>query len=68
MLKTVLESNVLKGNVCEYKSRLLKTTITSCLKAYKTNDILEIRSNSAFIAGIYDYLFIKELNTDKLTL
>jgi hypothetical protein len=68
MLKTVLESSVLKGNVCKYKSGLLKTTITSCLEAYKTDDILEVRSNSAFITSTYNCLFVKKLNVGKLTL
>jgi hypothetical protein len=66
MLKTVLKSNVLKNNVCKYKSRFLKTTVTSCSKAYKINDILKIRSNLAFIISIYNCSFVKELNTDKL--
>jgi hypothetical protein len=68
MLKTVLKSDVLESNVCECESGFLKTTATSCLKAYKTNDILEVRLNSAFIISTCDCLFIKELNTDKLAL
>jgi hypothetical protein len=68
MLKTVLKSNVLKGDVYEYKSGLLKTIITFCSEAYKTDDILGVRSNSAFIADIYNCLFIKELNVSRLAL
>jgi hypothetical protein len=68
MLKTVLESDILKNNVCKCKSGLLETTITSCLEAYKTNNILEIRSNSAFITSIYNCLFVKKLNTGRLAL
>jgi hypothetical protein len=66
MLKTVLKSSVLESNVCKYKSKFLKTTVTSCLKAYKTNNILKVRLNSAFITGIYDCLFVKKLNINKL--
>jgi hypothetical protein len=66
MLKTILKSDVLKDNICEYKLKFLKTTIISCLKACKTDNILKVRLNSAFIANIYNYLFIKKLNTDKL--
>jgi hypothetical protein len=68
MLKTVLKNNVSEGNVCEYKSRLLETTITSCSKAYKTNNISEVRSNSALITGTCDCSFVKELNISKLAL
>jgi hypothetical protein len=68
MLKTVLKSNVLKGNACEYKSELSETTATSYLKACKTDNILKTRSNSAFIVSTYNCLFIKELNADKLAL
>jgi hypothetical protein len=68
MLKTVLKSGVLEGDVCEYKPELSKTTATFCLKAYKTGDILGVRSNSALIAGICDCLFVKELNVGKLAL
>jgi hypothetical protein len=68
MLKTVLKSGVLKGDVCEYKSGFLETTITSCLKAYKTDDILKIRLNSAFIISIYDCSFVKKLNIGRLAL
>jgi hypothetical protein len=68
MLKTVLKSNVLEGDVYEYESELSETTVTSCLKGCKTNNILKVRSNSAPIAGICDCLFVKELNTDRLAL
>jgi hypothetical protein len=68
MLKTILKSNVLEGNVCKYKSEFLKTTVTSYLKAYKTNNILEIRSNSALIISIYNCSFVKKLNISKLAL
>jgi hypothetical protein len=68
MLKTVLESGVLESNVCEYKSGLPKTIVTFCSKAYKTDNILEVRSNSALIADTYDCSFVKELNTDRLAL
>jgi uncharacterized membrane protein YesL len=68
MLKSILKSNVLKGNVYECESELLKTTVTSYLKAYKTDNILGVRLNLAFIISIYNYLFVKELNTGKLAL
>jgi hypothetical protein len=68
MLKTILESSVLEGDVCECKSGLSETTITSCSEAYKTDDILGIRSNLAFIAGICDCSFVKELNAGRLAL
>jgi hypothetical protein len=64
----VLKSDVLKSDVCKYKSGLLKTIVTFCLKACKTNDILGVRSNSAFIISIYNYLLVKKLNIDKLAL
>jgi hypothetical protein len=68
MLKTVLKSNVLKDNVCEYKSELSKTTAAFCLKACKTDDILEVRSNLAFITSTYNCLFVKKLNVSRLAL
>jgi hypothetical protein len=68
MLKTILKSGVLENNVCEYKPELLKTTVISRLKAYKTNNILEIRLNSALITSTYNCLFVKELNIDRLAL
>jgi hypothetical protein len=68
MLKNALESDVSEGNVCEYESGLPETITTSCLKAYKTDDISEVRSNSASIAGTCDCSFVKELNAGKLAL
>jgi hypothetical protein len=68
MLKTVLKSSVLKDNVCKYKSEFSETIVTSCLKTYKTDNILIVRLNSAFIAGIYNCLFVKKLNIGKLAL
>jgi hypothetical protein len=68
MLKTVLESGVLEGDVCEYKSELPETTATSCSEACKTDDILGVRSNSALITGICDCSFVKELNAGRLAL
>jgi hypothetical protein len=68
MLKTILKSNVLKDNICEYKLGLPETTATFYLKAYKTDDILGVRSNLALIVSIYNCLFVKKLNVDKLAL
>jgi hypothetical protein len=68
MLKTTSESSILESDVCKYKSGLLKTTVTSYLKAYKTNNISEIRSNSASITNTYNCLFVKEFNVSRLAL
>jgi hypothetical protein len=68
MLKTVLKSGVLEDNVCECESGLPETTVTFCLKAYKTDNISEVRSNSGLIISTYNCSFVKELNIGKLAL
>jgi hypothetical protein len=68
MLKTVLESGVSEGNVSECESGLPEITTTSCSEACKTDNISEVRSNLALIAGTCDCSFVKELNVGRLAL